>query len=167
MRKILFCIVFLFVVSVPIYAHPGNKDKDGCHCCYTDECYGEYHCHENDREYIPENPKACLGPNQKTPDVTPNIVLSSETKEEKKDNNDFSLLEALIPFFLITIPIYKLYVLIKEKKINDEIKYFTKCNIHKLQGKRNPYTKKYMNTFYQCRMYIEEYYNRHDRFPDI
>ena len=41
-------IMFLFILlCIPVQAHPGNEDEHGCHWCWTEECYGEYHCNSN------------------------------------------------------------------------------------------------------------------------
>ena len=134
---------------LPVYAHPGKTDENGCHVCKTN-CdnygleYGEYHCHDGESEK----------------------VSKSENENENKNDNSL-LISTLIIISLLSVPAYRLYNFHIEKKLNVKINDFTKHNIYKLQGKKNPYTKKYMNTFYQCRMYIEEYYNRHNKFPDI
>jgi hypothetical protein len=43
----------VFLIAIIVYfssfklvaAHSGGTDSYGCHNCYTDECYGDYHCH--------------------------------------------------------------------------------------------------------------------------
>jgi len=55
MRRVLvYCCIFIlltFVGADYIYAHSGRTDSFGCHNCYTDYCYGEYHCHNGG--YLP------------------------------------------------------------------------------------------------------------------
>ena len=55
MKHIKLFIVFIFVMSyspLPISAHPGRLDANGCHTCRTN-CeeyglfYGQYHCHNS------------------------------------------------------------------------------------------------------------------------
>lgn len=53
MKKHIIFILFVFVLSIlPVQAHPGKTDGDGCHTCRTN-CekwgleYGEYHCHND------------------------------------------------------------------------------------------------------------------------
>lgn len=51
MKKLLFTAIFLIIssLSLPsvVSSHSGGTDASGCHNCYTDECYGEYHCHND------------------------------------------------------------------------------------------------------------------------
>ena len=87
MRKIIFIIIFVFAMVLPVYAHSGRTDENGCHCCYTEECYGEYHCHNNGNKYVPSNGKACPGPNNKTSSKKEVKITESNSKEDDKDNN--------------------------------------------------------------------------------
>lgn len=99
MRKIIFVIIFVFVMALPVYAHSGRTDENGCHCCYTEECYKEYHCHNNGKKYIPEKKKVCPGPGQKAyyPKETeePSVVTKNATTQkdtstkEEENNTDF------------------------------------------------------------------------------
>lgn len=101
MRKIIFIIIFVFVMVLPVYASPGGTEKGtNCHCCYTN-CekyglkYGEYHCHNNGTQYIPSRKKVCPGPGEKsyyptedkTSTTTSKPVASKENQEDNKDNN--------------------------------------------------------------------------------
>ena len=45
--KVLFIMVLFILLCIPVKAHPGNEDEHGCHWCWTEECYGEYHCNSN------------------------------------------------------------------------------------------------------------------------
>ena len=85
--KVIF-IMFLFILlCIPVHAHSGKTDENGCHCCYTDECYKEYHCHDNGKKYIPERKKVCPGPGQRAyyPKETEKPTVASKEPVTQKE----------------------------------------------------------------------------------
>jgi hypothetical protein len=47
-KAFIIALFFLFLLVGGAEAHSGGLDRYGGHNCYTDECYGEYHCHQCD-----------------------------------------------------------------------------------------------------------------------
>lgn len=58
MRFRAFLLLFTLYLSLanPVYSHSGRTDAYGCHNCYTDYCYGEYHCHGGGSYVAPRAP---------------------------------------------------------------------------------------------------------------
>lgn len=161
-------LLFLGTFVMPIFAHSGRTDENGCHCCYTDECYGEYHCHDNGRTYYPDNPKNCLVASSRS-----TATKDSSSNNPKKSNSSFLYLAAILGGFVF----YK-----KHKKSRTQPKKVvsTEMNFRKLsypssrwmqekycfcKGKTNPYTGKKIETYNEFKKYITEYQNRHGKLP--
>lgn len=102
--KVIFIMFLLILLCETVNASPGGTEKGtNCHCCYTN-CekyglkYGEYHCHENGKQYIPSRKKVCPGPGKNSyyPQETEKPTVASkepvtqkEPIEEEEKDTDF------------------------------------------------------------------------------
>ncbi len=116
MRKILFSIILIFILSVSVSAHPGRTDKYGGH---TDKSTGIYHYHLDDGTTVQ---------GEKPSETKETVTKSDENKEDKTiivDNKEKKLQDNVI---VETNEETKLEqkITIKESKDGTRVVYITK-----------------------------------------
>nr|DAR49035.1 MAG TPA: Big defensin [Caudoviricetes sp.] len=140
MKKHIIFVLFVFILSfLPVQAHPGKTDGDGCHTCRTN-CekwgleYGEYHCHNdgNTNSYSVPSPQNNSGysndssnntsssvsyPERSDPSYPlPNYNEQKSSDSEKISQNDFNAKKYGVVFntktdFFIVLLIYTAVVI--------------------------------------------------------
>ncbi len=118
MRKFLFAIIFIFILSMSVSAHPGRTDKYGGH---TDKSTGIYHYHLDDGTIVQ---------GEKPSETKETVTKSDENKQEKTiivDNEEKKLQDDVITETKEeTPPDFEEKVTIKENKDGTKVIYITK-----------------------------------------